>query len=133
MIDYKMIKEFKEKDLEELFLSVNWSSGKYPERLKIAMLNSDTVITAWDGEKLVGLMNALSDKIMTAYFHYLLVTPCYHNKGIGKMLVEKMVKVYEEYARKVLIAYEEEMGFYEKLGFEYHSDKKAMMITFLTT
>lgn len=133
MIEYKMIKEFKEKELEELFLSVNWSSGKYPDKLKIAMLNSDTVITAWDGEKLVGLMNALSDKVMTAYFHYLLVNPFYQDKGIGKALVEKMLKVYEEYARKVLIAYEEEMGFYEKFGFEHHTDKKTMMITFLTT
>ena len=97
------------------------------------MLNSDTVISAWDGEKLVGLMNALSDKIMTAYFHYLLVNPYYRDKGIGKTLVEKMVKVYEEYARKVLIAYEEEMKKNKKLGFEYHPDKKAMMITYLTT
>ncbi len=29
-IEYKEIKEFTSEQLEELFLSVNWQSGKYP-------------------------------------------------------------------------------------------------------
>jgi len=133
LIEYKMIKDFNEQDLEDLFLSVKWSSGKYPAKLKIAMKNSDTVISAWDGNKLVGLMNALSDKIMTAYFHYLLVRPEYHDQGIGKLLVKKMLEHYDSYARKILIAYEAETEFYQKCGFEVHNDKKPMFITFLTT
>ena len=72
-IKYKTIKEFNKIELEDLFLSVGWSSGKYPEQLVIAMKNSYSVVSAWDGDKLVGLINALSDGIMTAYFHYLLV------------------------------------------------------------
>ena len=133
MILYKTIKEFQEKDLEELFLSVQWSSGKYPEKLKKAMANSDTVVSVWEGDVLIGLMNALSDKIMTVYFHYLLVRPEYHHQGIGKALVEKMLEIYKDYARKVLIAYESETGFYKKCGFEAHDDKKPMFITYLTT
>jgi len=127
MIEYKTTKNFTEKELETLFLSVNWSSGKYPDKLKIAMNNSDTVISAWDGTKLIGLMNALSDKIMTVYFHYLLVMPEYHSQGIGKMLVNKMLEVYQSYARKALIAYNSEIEFYKKCGFV------PMFITFLTT
>ncbi len=50
---YKEIKEFSKKELEELFLSVNWDSGKYPEKLVIAMKNSSNVISAWDNEKLI--------------------------------------------------------------------------------
>ena len=132
-IEYKTTKDFTEKELETLFLSVGWSSGKYPDRLKIAMQNSDMVISAWDGDKLIGLMNALSDKIMTAYFHYLLVMPEYHAQGIGKTLVDKMLAHYETYARKVLIAYNAEVDFYKKCGFEAHADKTPMFITFLTT
>jgi hypothetical protein len=59
---------------------VGWSSGQYPEALAVAMRNSDRVVSAWGGEKLVGFMNALSDGAMTAYFHYLLVRPEYQGR-----------------------------------------------------
>lgn len=39
-IIYKQTKTFTEKELGELFLSVNWSSGQYPDKLKVAMENS---------------------------------------------------------------------------------------------
>ena len=38
-ITYKDIHEFKKEDLEDLFLSVEWSSGHFPEKLVIAMKN----------------------------------------------------------------------------------------------
>ncbi len=132
-IKLKDIKEFKEKDLEYLFLSVNWSSGKHPEKLKISMKNSDTVISAWDGDRLIGLMNALSDKIMTVYFHYLLVDPEYHGNGIGKKIINKMLENYNDYARKVIIAYDERIGFYKNFGFELGDGKSPMFITYFTT
>jgi len=39
VITYKEIKEFEKEELKELFLSVGWSSGAYPDKLKIAMNN----------------------------------------------------------------------------------------------
>ena len=76
------------KQLEDLFLSVEWSSGHYPDKLAVAMQNYETVFTAWDDDKLVGLISAMDDGIMTAYIHYLLVRPEYQGKGIGKQLLE---------------------------------------------
>ena len=87
-IQYKTIKGFSEKELKDLFLSVNWSSGNYPDKLVIAMKNSSSVFTAWDGNKLVGLINALDDGVMTAYVHYLLIMPEYQHIGIGKKLID---------------------------------------------
>ena len=132
-ITYKTTKIFKKADLENLFLSVEWSSGKYPDKLVRAMKNSDSVISAWDGKKLIGLINALSDGIMTAYFHYLLVHPDYQSKGIGKNLVEKILKKYKPYARKVVIAYNREIEFYKKCGFKTGEKASPMFITYLTT
>ena len=63
---------FQASALQALFLSVGWSSGQYPQSLQVAMQNSHSVVSAWHGQRLVGLMNALSDGAMTAYFHYLL-------------------------------------------------------------
>ncbi len=132
-ITYKTSKEFTVAQLQDLFLSVEWSSGNYPDKLQQAMLNSHTVFSAWYGDKLVGLMNCLSDGIMTAYFHYLLVRPEFQDQGIGKELVALMLGVYSDYARKVLIAYGEEIGFYQRCGFEIGEGKTPMFITYLTT
>lgn len=133
MIEYKLDKTIPENELKNLFLSVEWSSGQYPKRLKAALENSDTLLSAWDGDKLVGLINALSDKVMTVYFHYLLVVPEYQSRGIGRKLVEMMLDKYQEYDRKVLIAYNDKLEFYKKCGFVPHDDKTPMFITDLTT
>lgn len=38
-ITYKETHDFNEKELEKLFLSVDWSSGHYPDKLVVAMKN----------------------------------------------------------------------------------------------
>ena len=132
-IAYKDTKRFESKDLRDLFLSVGWSSGHYPEKLVIAMRNSGSVFTAWDGDRLIGLINALDDGVMTAYVHYLLVDPQYHGNGIGKELVRLVSEKYKEYLRIVLIAYNKEVGFYQNCGFEAGEEKNPMFITSLWT
>ena len=90
-IEYKEIKKFTREEIEALFLSVEWSSGHFPDKLVVAMENFRTVYSAWDGDRLVGLVCAMDDGIMNAYVHYLLVHPDYHKMKIGRTLVE-MVK-----------------------------------------
>lgn len=97
------------------------------------MKHFETVYTAWDGDKLVGLVCAMDDSIMTAYIHYMLVRPEYHKMGIGKTLLEKMKEHYKDYLRIVLVAYDKELGFYEHCGFEKAKDDSAMFITSLWT
>jgi len=132
-IKYKQIKKFTPEQLQKLFLSVEWSSGHYPEKLVIAMKNSGSVFSAWDGKELIGLINVLDDGAMTAYVHYLLVNPKYHGQGIGKELLGMVKEKYKDYLRIVLIAYDKEIGFYENSGFETGRDKTPMFITSLWT
>ncbi len=132
-IIYKDTKLFNSKELEDLFLSVEWSSGHYPEKLVIAMKNSDTVFTAWDGDKLVGLVNALDDSVMTAYVHYLLINPKYQGKGIGKKLLNLVTEKYKDYLRIVLISYDKEVDFYNHCGFKPSENSIPMAITSLWT
>lgn len=46
MIEYKRIKDFKAEQIQELFMSVKWFSGNFPEKLRIALHNSSRVISA---------------------------------------------------------------------------------------
>ena len=132
-IEYRDTKTFEPRDLQDLFLSVEWSSGHYPEKLATAMKNSGSVFTAWENGRLIGLINALDDGVMTAYMHYLLVDPAYQGKGVGKELVRLVSEKYKDYLRIVLIAYDKEIGFYQNCGFEVGKEKTPMFITSLWT
>ncbi len=132
-ISYKDIHDFKRDDLEDLFLSVEWSSGHFPDKLVVAMKNFHTVYSAWDGDKLVGMICAMDDGIMNAYVHYLLVNPAYHGQTIGRTLVAKVKEHYKDYLRIAVIAYDDESHFYSDCGFVKSKDASPMFITSLWT
>lgn len=72
-IIYKDEKDFTKENILKLFLSVDWQlSASNPDKLYTALINSPTVFTAWENNKLVGLARALDDGILTAYIHYVL-------------------------------------------------------------
>lgn len=126
-IRYTDERGFTVEQLERLFLSVNWESGKIPEKLKKALDNSAAVFTAWDGDRLVGLANALDDGELTAYVHYLLVDPAYQGQGIGTALLELMKKKYADYFHFFLLAEHEELvSYYERTGFEKEQGVSAL-------
>ncbi|WP_221411755.1 GNAT family N-acetyltransferase [Dysgonomonas capnocytophagoides] len=97
------------------------------------MKHSGSVFSAWDGDKLIGLISAMDDSIMNAYIHYLLINPEYQGKGIGKQLINKTKEHYKDYLRLILIAYNKEVPFYQNCGFESGEDKNPMFITSLWT
>lgn len=118
-ITYTNKKEFSTSDLQQLFQSVNWLSANYPERLKKALDNCETVFTAWDNSKLVGLVNAIDDGELTAYVHYLCVNPDYQGQGIGGLLLDKIKEKYKDYLYIIVIAENEGViKFYSQNGFQ---------------
>lgn len=52
-IEYRETKDFTPEELQRLVLSVNWESGKFPDKLVRAMKNSTQVVSAWGGGKLL--------------------------------------------------------------------------------
>jgi GNAT superfamily N-acetyltransferase len=76
-------------------------------------------------------MNALPDGARTAYFHYLLVHPEHQSRGIGRGLIARMVANYRGYTRLVLVAYKEDVGFYEHCGFRVAERALSLQITSL--
>ena len=132
-VTYRDTHEFTPAELADLFLSVEWSSGHFPDKLAAAMRNFETVCSAWDGDRLVGMICAMDDGIMTAYVHYLLLRPEYQGQGIGTALVERMKEKYRDYLRIVLVAYDAELPFYERCGFTKAKDASPMFITELWT
>lgn len=128
-ITYTDTKEFTEKNLQELFLSVGWLSAKYPARLKKALDHCETVFTAWDQDKLVGLVNAIDDSELTAYVHYLCVNPAYQGMGIGTKLIDKIKEKYQSYLYLILIAENEPLiAYYKQHGFTLYDGRYVFMV-----
>lgn len=90
-------KVFTREQVQQLFLSVNWISGQYPDKLYQALMHSSTVLTAWDGDKLIGLVRVLDDTAMLAVLHYVLVHPAYHGRGIAGKMIEMVKEKYKEF------------------------------------
>lgn len=102
--------------IAELFLSVNWNSGKYPDRLYESIMNSTYKIFAYDGDKLVGLVTALSDQCINLFISYLVVAPEYQGKQIGSTLLEQITNI-KKFNRIELITDIKDKKFYLKHNF----------------
>lgn len=129
MIEYTEERKFTQKQVEELFLSIGWVSGKYPTQLYRALQNSSFVLSAWDGERLVGLIRGIDDGGMTAFLHYLLVSPDYQRQGIASQLVERAKEHYKDFFYiNVMPEESSNVPFYERHGFQVMPDGVAMQI-----
>lgn len=126
-ITYTEEKKFTQDEVQRLFLSVGWVSGQYPVRLYKALMHSSTVITAWDGNRLVGLVRLIDDSELVAYMHYVLVDPAYHGRGIAGTMIGMVKEKYRNYLYIEIMPEEgKNASFYEKYGFQVMSDGVAM-------
>lgn len=129
MIEYRYTKDFDEKQIEELFLSVSWPSGKFLNKLKMALHNSSKVISAWDGEKLIGLIRGLDDGIWQATIDCLLVNPEHQGIGIASTLLKRLLDDYKEFCYVDVVPDEKKnVEFYLKHGFDFMTEGTPMQI-----
>lgn len=129
MLRYTEDKIFTKEQVQELFLSVNWVSGNYPERLYKALMNSSTVLTVWDDDKLVGLIRVLDDTAMLAQLHYVLVHPDYQGLGIAGRMLEYIKKKYKDFFYiEAMPEDQDNVPFYVKHGFQVMENGAAIQI-----
>ncbi|MCB9080830.1 MAG: GNAT family N-acetyltransferase [Lewinellaceae bacterium] len=101
----------------DLYHANQWSSAEKPTALYQALMHSHTLLSAWDGDRLVGIGNAISDGYLVVYYPHLLVHPAYQGQGIGRMIMEKMQEKYSHFHMQILTADSEAVGFYQRMGF----------------
>ena len=127
-IEIKETKEINKEKIIKLYKANKWSSAEKPDLLYKALMNSDSLITAWDGNRLVGLGNAISDGYLVVYYPHLLVHPDYQGKGIGRMIVDRFQKKYGNFQQQTLTADGKAIDFYQKCGFEKAGSTQSMWI-----
>ena len=91
-IRYSAQKQSPAEQLFALYDSVGWTAyTRDIPRLQAALERSTIVISAWEGDALVGLIRALSDEATIAYIQDILVRPTYHKQGVGSQLMRQML------------------------------------------
>ena len=111
-----------------LYVANDWSSALKPELLHKALLASHSLFTAWDGTRLVGLGNAISDGYLVVYYPHLLVLPEFQGRGIGTELMRRLMGCYEGFHQHMLVADGRALDFYRKCGFERAGKTEPMWI-----
>lgn len=128
-ITYTDKKRFTQDQVHELFASAGWQSAQYPERVHRALMGSDTVISAWDGERLAGLARVIDDGEMLAYVHWVLVNPAYQGMHVGSGLVQRVKQRYADYMfLEVMPEESKNAPFYQRQGFTLMEDGRALQI-----
>lgn len=94
MIQYTEEKKFTQKQVKELFLSVGWVSGQYPERLYQALMHSSTVFTVWSKDQLVGLLRVLDDGLCSLCIGQSKISGTGDCRSFGKLNERKICRLF---------------------------------------
>lgn len=110
------------------------------EQAEKALKNSILTVTAYDGDKVIGMGRIVGDGAVICYIQDLIVIPEYQGKGVGGMIIESLI----EYVRELQLPDTQMMldlmcalgreDFYKKYGFISRPNEKLGpgMIQYLT-
>ena len=79
--------------------------------------HANLVVTAWDGNLLVGIARTLTDFSYVGYLSDLAVRASHQRKGIGIQLVQKTREKMGPKSMLVLLAAPKAVEYYSKIGF----------------
>jgi len=119
-IVFKDNKIINQQNLQALYEGVEWYAyTKDLNQLQQALENSLYVLTAWEGEQLIGLIRIVGDGLTILYIQDILVLNSHQNQGIATELMNRVLEKYKDVRQKVLLTEEapDVRHFYEKNGF----------------
>ena len=122
------ISEYRKYNSEEilhLYNSVGWCSyTNRPKMLEHAFANSLKIFSAHDDSKLVGIIRVVGDGCSIVFIQDILVLPEYQRRGIGRNLMETVLKTYQDVYQIELATdnTEKTVAFYKSCGFLPYSE-----------
>ncbi|MGG4091525.1 GNAT family N-acetyltransferase [Paenibacillus lautus] len=89
-----------------------------PKRIQAMISHADILITAWLGDRMIGIARALTDWSFCCYLSDLAVDKDFQKSGIGRELIAKIREEIGEGVALILLAAPSAMAYYPKVGFE---------------
>jgi ribosomal protein S18 acetylase RimI-like enzyme len=105
------------------FSPSGWKKYPAPEIFLTILENSQHKILAIDNKIniVAGFINAISDKVLSAYIPLLEVKPEYQHRGIGSELVKRMMNEHKDYYMVDLVCDDELESFYIRFGMKKYT------------
>ena len=116
---------YKEAEILGLYTSLGWTNyTDNPEMLRNAYLNSLKIYGAYVDDKLIGIIRVVGDGYSVIFIQDLLVHPEFQRKGVGTLLLKKVLCEYDSVYQKHLMTEDTEKTilFYKSLGFVENSE-----------
>ena len=104
--------------VQELYALVGWVRRE-PELIQRSLQNSIAVVTAWDGESLIGFARATGDGVFNATVWDVAVHPDHQGVGVGQLVMHALLEELDR-TKVLLVTLLAEQGqerFYKKFGF----------------
>ena len=127
-IQYRETRTLPAHGVLDLYRANGWSAAEKPQELLAALMGSHSLATAWDGDRLIGLGNAISDGHLVVYYPHLLVHPDYQGHRVGTRLMRMLMAKYQCFHQHMLVADGRAIEFYRKCGFERAGKTEPMWI-----
>ena len=90
------------------------------DRMADMLRNANLVITAWDGDLLVGISRSMTDFAYATYLSDLAVRESHQRLGIGKELMRR-TQAAAPRASVILLAAPKAVNYYPHVGFTQHN------------
>ncbi len=104
------------KSVSELYEHVGWSRPLNEKELR-EVLEAGPAVGAWDGERLVGFVRALSDGHLAAYVEDVMVHKDYRRGGVGERIMSRLLEEIKQSANVSLFCERPVARFYERNSF----------------
>lgn len=111
-----------------------WGDGPSLEQTKLAMEHTLFRVSIYDGNEIVAMARMIGDMGLDYYIKDVVVKPEYQGKGIGRLLINELLKFIKENGVKdteifvELCAVPDKIPFYEKFGFNANEAQRLKMM-----
>ena len=111
-----------------------WGDGPSLEQTRLAMEHTLFRVSIYDGNEIVAMARMIGDMGLDYYIKDVVVKPEYQGKGIGRLLINELLKFIKENGIKntdifvELCAMPDKISFYEKFGFNANEAQRLKMM-----
>lgn len=91
-----------------------------PDCMQRMLDEANLIVTAWDGDQLVGIARSLTDWCYCCYLADLAVNTSHQRQGIGQELIRRTQAELGEGATLILLAAPAAVDYYPQIGMQAH-------------
>jgi len=90
------------------------------DRMAQMLAEANLIVSAWDGDQLVGIARSLTDFAYACYLSDLAVRVSHQRQGIGLELIRQTQAALHPQATIILLAAPAAAEYYPRIGFNHH-------------